>query len=245
MTYITTFLCGLVAAMTGVVSYRYAFWRESVQTDFAGEENADERKSERKSGEPGLRTVLLSKKRMLTYIQWLPLATAAAAIAVCAFRLLVMGLPVWLAAKFLLGALVLLAALLIDLRLRIIPNRLVLGLLAVGVLYLIPEYLLLPERFWALLIGSLLGLLVCFLLFFIMSRMTKGGIGMGDVKLLAAMGMLLGIEGAINALIFSMVACLLVSLALLISKKKKAKDHIPFGPFIFIGYCITIMLGMI
>lgn len=66
---------------------------------------------------------------------------------------------------------------------------------------------------------------------------------MGDVKLVAAMGYLSGIAASFYSFFFATVLCLIVTLVLLISKRKKLKDELPFGPFLYLGYVLAIILG--
>lgn len=68
------------------------------------------------------------------------------------------------------------------------------------------------------------------------------GIGAGDIKLLAALGLMGGVTIAGGTIFFAMVPCALVSAGLLITKKKTMKEAIPFGPFLLIGYMLTVWI---
>lgn len=68
------------------------------------------------------------------------------------------------------------------------------------------------------------------------------GIGTGDIKLLAALGLMDGVTIVGGTIFFAMVPCALVSAGLLITKKKTMKEAIPFGPFLLIGYMLTIWI---
>ena len=68
------------------------------------------------------------------------------------------------------------------------------------------------------------------------------GIGAGDIKLLAALGLMGGVTIVGGTIFFAMVPCALVSAGLLITKKKNMKEAIPFGPFLLIGYMLTIWI---
>lgn len=137
--------------------------------------------------------------------------------------------------------LVLFAAMIIDSRTRLIPNVLILITLGMGVIILLLEFIFLRDSFLNSLIMSISGLVCCVVLFYVLSRLTKEGIGMGDVKLISAMGFLLGLFSTLIALLFSLILCTLASIILLFGKKKNKNDRIPFGPFMFFGYIIMFI----
>lgn len=83
-----------------------------------------------------------------------------------------------------------------------------------------------------------------FLFLLIISKITHGGIGYGDVKLFSALGFLCGVNAIVYTLIISFFLCAIVSILLLISKKKNVKDGIPLGPFVWIAFAATIILGL-
>lgn len=74
--------------------------------------------------------------------------------------------------------------------------------------------------------------------------LTKNGIGIGDIKLLSALALLGGIYTVGGTLFFGMLICFLTAIVLLLSKKKTIKESMPFGPFIFIGYMISIFASV-
>ena len=82
---------------------------------------------------------------------------------------------------------------------------------------------------------------VClFLAYFISGH----GIGMGDIKILSALGLMAGVYTICSTIFFAVVTCTLFSVVLLIFFKKKFKDAVPFGPFIFLGYVVSIVLAI-
>lgn len=74
--------------------------------------------------------------------------------------------------------------------------------------------------------------------------LTGNGIGTGDIKLLSALALLGGIYTVGGALIFGMLICSLAAVVLLLCKKKTMKESLPFGPFVFIGYIITVVTSV-
>lgn len=70
----------------------------------------------------------------------------------------------------------------------------------------------------------------------------KEGMGFGDVKLMASLGLLFGLK---NILVISLLAFAigaLISIILIIFKKKQMESYIPFGPFIVIGSILIMYI---
>lgn len=139
-------------------------------------------------------------------------------------------------------ALILLSAMIIDSKTRLIPNVLILCSLGIGALLLLLEFIFVRDTFLTSLLMSIAGFICCVVLFYVLSRLTKEGIGMGDVKLISVMGLLLGLSSALMSVLFSLILCTLASIALLFGKKKNKNDRIAFGPFMFFGYMLMFIL---
>lgn len=138
-------------------------------------------------------------------------------------------------------ALVLLAAMVIDSKTCLIPNVLILSSLGMGSLILGLEFVFVREDFFGSLIMSLSGLICCVVLFYVLSVLTKDGLGMGDVKLISGIGFLLGFAVTLMLVLCSLILCVLVSIVLVFGKKKNKNDKIPFGPFLFFGYIVMFL----
>lgn len=69
------------------------------------------------------------------------------------------------------------------------------------------------------------------------------GMGGGDVKLGAFMGLALGFPGSLVALAIAFLSGAIVSLILIISGKKHFGQVIPFGPFLVLGSLIALFWG--
>ena len=86
--------------------------------------------------------------------------------------------------------------------------------------------------------------MVSFLILGIANKLSKGGIGLGDVKLLSCIGFMCDIYIVIKTLTLALLACICILGVLLILKKQTVKDHLPFAPFIhigFIGMCLSTL----
>ena len=146
-------------------------------------------------------------------------------------------------AKIIILEIILAIAALIDLKTKRIPNKLVLTALAVRLIILIPDYLYYKNEFVEVLIVSVVGLLISIISLLILSTVSRGGFGMGDVKLMGCIGFFMGLASSFYTLLFGMILCMFFSLFLLITKKAGKKDEIPFGPFIYLGFLCTITIG--
>lgn len=126
---------------------------------------------------------------------------------------------------------------LIDLDLRLLPDRLVLPAAAIA---LIAGTLLDPggevER---LIAGAAAG--GCFLL---IALAYPGGMGLGDVKLAGTLGLFLGAEVAV-AIFAALLTGVTVGVAIIARKGVAAgrKTAIPFGPFLAAGAVVAILVG--
>jgi leader peptidase (prepilin peptidase)/N-methyltransferase len=123
-----------------------------------------------------------------------------------------------------------------DLERRLIPNAVLLVGAAVAVaLAAATDVASLPERFIAAVAAG--GFLFCIALAY------PRGMGMGDVKLAAVMGLFLGRDVA-PALLVGFGAGALVGLAMMARKGTAArKEAIPFGPFLALGGIVGLWFG--
>jgi leader peptidase (prepilin peptidase)/N-methyltransferase len=128
----------------------------------------------------------------------------------------------------------------IDLEKGLILNKMVypFALVALGVSLIPLESEFIPEF-----ISSLGGGALGFILFLLIVIITGGGMGMGDVKLAAFIGLALGFPKIIVALFLSILLGGIVAILLLISGKKGRKQAVPFGPFMSIGALSAIVFG--
>ncbi len=93
--------------------------------------------------------------------------------------------------------------------------------------------------FLSLLMGLLIGGF-----FFSLIVVTKGkGMGGGDVKLGAFMGIMLGFPSALFALVGAFLTGAILSVALIVMGKKHFGQTIPFGPFLSLGSLIMLFWG--
>jgi leader peptidase (prepilin peptidase) / N-methyltransferase len=133
---------------------------------------------------------------------------------------------------------ILTTASLVDLHDRIIPNELVLFGLGAGLLLLfVAPY---PDKDW---LFGLLGAVAGFLFLLLLALIARGGMGLGDVKLAAVIGLFLGLKWVAMGLVFAFLGGGLISAILLLSRVVGRKSHIPFGPWLALGAVVTVLYG--
>lgn len=129
----------------------------------------------------------------------------------------------------------------IDYYHQLILNKVALFTLIVGIIYKIAIYITTDESLFSLVKSSLLGFLIgggFYLLIFII---TNGNMGVGDIKLMAALGLWLGPVDTGIAIFLTFIIGAIFSVFLLATNIKSRKDAIPFGPFIVLGTFIILL----
>lgn len=133
----------------------------------------------------------------------------------------------------------------IDYREHIIPNKLILAGLAMRTVFWIAELLNNFDRFLAVFKDNMIGCILIALFFVIGVLLVKDGLGMGDIKLMLIMCLYQGFSGVVSALFFSLTVAFVISVALLLVRKKTRRDSIAFAPAILVGTLISVfMTGM-
>lgn len=137
----------------------------------------------------------------------------------------------------------LLCAFVIDYRLKIIPNRLNLTIFEVGLAYTFLEGIININIAIDMLLGMIAGAGI-FLFITLVGGLIAGkeAMGFGDVKLMGGLGLFFGWR---TIIIISLIAFLLgaiVGITLMLRKKKKSDEYIPFGPFIVISAVIAMFV---
>lgn len=158
----------------------------------------------------------------------------------------------------------------IDLDFQIIPDSITLPGIVIGLLsasFLLPDpfltravgsmhyvvsskasaYCLLPTACYEI-VGfknSLAGLLFGGGLFYLIAVLSRGGMGGGDIKMMAMVGAFMGWKSIFLTTFIGSVTGSVVGIFLMIAKGKGRKSKIPFGPFLAIGALITLFFGNI
>jgi leader peptidase (prepilin peptidase)/N-methyltransferase len=143
--------------------------------------------------------------------------------------------------KYSLLTLILIPVTFIDIDEKIIPNWLTFSGLIGGVTIT----LIFQIELWRFMLQGMVagGLFMALLMVLGKWLLKKEAMGMGDLKLLAMIGIYVGITGALlSVYIGAMIAFILIVIQLL-SRRINLKETIPFGPFIAVGALVYIMIG--
>ena len=70
----------------------------------------------------------------------------------------------------------------------------------------------------------------------------KEAMGLGDVKLMGALGLYFGLSNIIIIAVISFLIGAVIGIILIASKIKKSNEYIPFGPFIVIATFICMFI---
>jgi leader peptidase (prepilin peptidase)/N-methyltransferase len=155
---------------------------------------------------------------------------------------------------------VLIQAFLIDLRHKIIPNGSNLFLFVAGVIWTVFLFVMYSNQrvglgsfmgayaqLWQwdnILVNHIFGMVVAGLFFLLIVLISRGkGMGMGDVKLIGALGLLFGFPDIILVIVCSFIVGTIAVIPLLLTHKKRGKDAIPFGPFIVLASFLVLFWG--
>lgn len=122
-----------------------------------------------------------------------------------------------------------------DIRARVVPNVLMLLMLAAWVFWMGALALVQWEQFLLLLMQSLAGGLTLGLAALIVYLLSKKGLGGGDVKFLAVSGLYLTVGPGLTAVIFGTILSAVTALLLMALRKISIKDAIPMIPFLYAG----------
>src|SRR6185436_3268508 len=150
----------------------------------------------------------------------------------------------WLLPAYLVftGGLVALAV--IDLETYLLPNRIVYPLTA-ATLVLLAAGTALDGDFGDFGRGLLAGA-IWFVFFFIVNWIMPRAMGFGDVRLSFSLGVSLGVLGwgeVVLGFFLGFFYGAVIGVILIVARRRKAKQEIPFGPFLVAGAMTAILVG--
>ena len=124
----------------------------------------------------------------------------------------------------------------LDLRIRIIPDIITLpGLVyALGLAAVSGRGPTLVEAGLGALVGGGIVLVVAIV--------SRGGVGGGDIKLMAMLGAALGWRGALVALAASQVVGAVVVVAMLVARRRRPGRHVPVGALIALFGAVLLIV---
>lgn len=124
----------------------------------------------------------------------------------------------------------------IDLDCHLIPNRLVLLLLGWVILW----QLFFPR---VSTLSALGGFFAGGLLFLAIALLSRGGMGGGDVKLMAVLGFASGLPDVLLVFMLAFFSGALAGVLLILFKKKTRKSPLAFGPFLSLAFLVMTFWG--
>jgi leader peptidase (prepilin peptidase)/N-methyltransferase len=138
----------------------------------------------------------------------------------------------------------------IDLRLRILPNRVVVPATVVGLVLLLAATVIddAPSTQGDVagqVLRVVFGGLLLFVVFLVLALISPRGLGMGDVKFAGFVGIYLAFDGWQTLLLGAaagFVFAAIVGLVLLVVKRTTLGASIPFGPMMFCGALFALAL---
>lgn len=137
----------------------------------------------------------------------------------------------------------LISAFVIDYKIQIIPNRLNFTMFEVGIIFAfifgIQNLNVAKDMLLGMLVGGGIFLLITLIGGLIAG---KEAMGLGDVKLMGALGLYFGIVDISLISVLSFLIGAIVSIVILIAKKNREDGYIPFGPFIVLATITAIFV---
>lgn len=178
-----------------------------------------------------------------------PIVELLSGLAVAGTPFLFSGIELWM---WTIAALVGILIAAIDARLALIPDETVVMLVILGVIRaafpsapsFFGHYALLFPLQSPVFANRLLAAALAAGFFGLVVAVTRGrGMGLGDVKLAGALGLLLGFPDVLLAAGLAFITGSLWSLPFLLTRRKGLKSVIPFGPFLILGAFLTVCFG--
>lgn len=135
---------------------------------------------------------------------------------------------------FITVASLLLIAMFIDMRFMLLPDVVMYPSIVIGILYAIVSRL--PYNFI-----SAIGFAVAF---YLLGVVFKGGLGLGDVELIAIISLLLGFYGTLLVVILSSLTGTIYGLHLIKKGRAGMRTKVPFGPFLITSFLLVSILNI-
>ncbi len=132
-----------------------------------------------------------------------------------------------------LGALIVMTF--IDIDTMTIPDSIHIVILIIGIVLAFVSDMPLLER--------IIGFFSVSFILFLASVLSKGGIGGGDIKLMAVSGFVLGYKLSVVGFFIGAVLASIFGIVVSKGKRENLKSKIPLGPFLAVGMTVSIFVG--
>jgi leader peptidase (prepilin peptidase) / N-methyltransferase len=127
-----------------------------------------------------------------------------------------------------------------DLDQRVLPDELTLPVIPLALLYAVSGSN--PLVGGGLVLAIAAAVLIPAVLYLPSLPFGAGAFGIGDVKFLVGMGLMLGGDRALSATLFGLILAGVVLLVLLATRRIGRRSFIPFGPFLIIGALWAVLI---
>ena len=127
-----------------------------------------------------------------------------------------------------------------DLDQRMLPDELTLPVIPLALVYAVSG--LNPLVGGSLLLAILAAVLIPAVLYLPSIPFGAGAFGLGDVKLLAGAGLMLGGDRALGGTLFGLILAGIVLVVLLVTRRIGRKSFVPFGPFLILGALWAVLI---
>jgi Flp pilus assembly protein protease CpaA len=131
-----------------------------------------------------------------------------------------------------------------DYKKHIIPNALIAAGLGLFAAFFAVDVWILRYEALDVLKAAGGGLLLGAGVFVLCMLVTKGGMGMGDVKLFGVLGLLLGWDGVFYVILYAVALVAGYGIVMMVRKKMDRKTMIPIGPFTLLSMLVSVLLGL-
>lgn len=132
----------------------------------------------------------------------------------------------------------------IDLRYQLLPNKIVFPTLGIGFVLLLLDASM--NQRWGNLLGAVIGCAVTFVVYLILALISPRGMGMGDVKLSAPLGLYLGYLSTMHLVLgiaLGFIVGAVTSVLLVTAGFAGRRTSVPFGPSMFLGCILALLWG--
>ena len=127
-----------------------------------------------------------------------------------------------------------------DLDQRLLPNELTLPVIPLALLYAVSGAN--PLVGTAVVLAVVAAIAIPALLYLPSIPFGAGAFGIGDVKLLAGVGLMVGGERSLGGVLFGLILAGVVLLVLLAARHISRRSYVPFGPFLIVGALWAVLI---
>jgi leader peptidase (prepilin peptidase)/N-methyltransferase len=131
----------------------------------------------------------------------------------------------------------------IDLERSLILNKVVYPAMVVALLLSLYPWPWLSESIGMRVAYAALGGTAGFAIFLLIALVSRGGMGWGDVKLAALIGLATGFPMVFVTIIMAAILGGIVAVVLLATRRRGRREMIPFGPFLAVAAMVTLLWG--